>query len=60
MAIGAMKIINEKGYNIPKDFSVIGFDNITVSKRVFPPLTTIAAPIDDIAEKSINLIIDII
>ncbi len=60
MAIGAMKIIQEKGYNIPEDISLIGFDDIEVASRVFPPLTTIAAPIEDMAKKSVKLLLSAI
>lgn len=57
MAIGAMKILQEKGLRIPKDVSVVGFDNIEVASRVFPGLTTNAAPIGKMAEKSIDLLL---
>ncbi|MCF7910960.1 MAG: GntR family transcriptional regulator [Candidatus Cloacimonetes bacterium] len=60
MAIGAMKIIQELGFSIPKNISVVGFDDIEVASRVFPTLTTNAAPIDDIARKSLDLLISAI
>ncbi len=60
MAIGAMKVIQENGFNIPKDISVIGFDDIEVASRVFPPLTTIAAPIKEIANKSVKMLLSLI
>lgn len=57
MAIGALKAIQEAGLSIPKDISVIGFDNIEVASKVFPALTTISAPIPEIAELSVSYII---
>lgn len=57
MAIGAMKVIREKGLNIPADISVIGFDDIEVVARVYPALTTIAAPIQELAERSVALLL---
>ena len=60
MAIGAMKVIREKGLSIPADVSVIGFDDIEVASRVFPSLTTIAAPINQISTKSVNLLLSAI
>jgi len=60
MAIGAMKMIREKGLNIPEDISVIGFDDIEVASKVFPPLTTIAAPIKEIADKSVTMLLSAI
>jgi DNA-binding LacI/PurR family transcriptional regulator len=60
MAIGAMKVIQELGFSIPKDISVVGFDDIEVASRVFPSLTTNAAPIQEIAKKSLDLLISAI
>jgi len=57
MAIGAMKVIQENKLNIPKDISIVGFDDIDVASRVFPPLTTIAAPIAKMIEKAVHILI---
>ena len=32
------------GYQIPKDVSVVGFDDIPASERITPSLTTIQTP----------------
>lgn len=42
MALGVMKAFNDKGYNVPNDVSVIGFDNITLCELAVPRLTTIS------------------
>ncbi|MGM9948032.1 LacI family DNA-binding transcriptional regulator [Floccifex sp.] len=44
IAIGAMRAFKEKGYRIPEDVAIIGFDNIPYSTFVDPPLTTIDVP----------------
>jgi len=41
MAIGAIKAVEELGLRIPEDISVIGFDDIPVSKYISGGLTTI-------------------
>lgn len=41
MAIGAMNACKKLGKRIPQDVSVIGFDNILLSKYVEPKLTTV-------------------
>ncbi len=41
IAIGAMRAIKEKGYQIPDDISIFGFDNISYGAVSEPPLTTI-------------------
>lgn len=44
IAIGAMKAFKEKGYRIPSDIAIIGFDNIILSTYIEPPLTTVNVP----------------
>ena len=46
IAIGAMRALYQKGYRIPEDISVMGFDDINVAKFSNPPLTTVHAPAD--------------
>lgn len=40
-AIGAIKRLQELGYKVPEDFSVIGFDDIDLTQFISPPITTI-------------------
>ena len=42
LAIGLMRAINEKGYRIPDDFGVVGYDNLELSAYVCPKLTTVS------------------
>ena len=45
MAAGVMGAARERGYAIPDDFSVIGFDNVFFSRLLYPTLSTIDCPI---------------
>ena len=44
IAIGAIKALKLRAYNIPDDIAIIGFDNIPESRIVEPSLTTIEIP----------------
>ena len=44
IAIGAMKALKLRGYRIPEDVAIAGFDNISESRIVEPSLTTIDIP----------------
>ena len=44
MAIGAMQFLKSKGYRIPQDVSVVGFDDVEADLMIDPPLTTIRVP----------------
>lgn len=57
MAVGAMNCARDMGYNVPNDFSIIGFDNIDLAKAFRPRLTTINQPAEKIGELAIELLI---
>jgi LacI family transcriptional regulator len=44
MAIGAMEELRRRGYGVPREVAVVGFDDITFASLVEPRLTTIAQP----------------
>lgn len=44
IAIGAMDAIKQHGLSIPKNISVIGFDDISLAREVVPSLTSIHVP----------------
>jgi DNA-binding LacI/PurR family transcriptional regulator len=41
IAIGAMRALEDAGFTIPHDVSVVGFDDIPLASLAHPPLTTI-------------------
>jgi len=43
-AFGAMEAIKQSGLNIPKDISIIGFDDVYEARLTIPRLTTIRVP----------------
>lgn len=60
MAIGIAKAIVDKGLKIGGDISLIGFDGMDVSKFYNPGITTISQPKREIAEKSAEVLINLI
>ncbi|MCY6369030.1 LacI family DNA-binding transcriptional regulator [Clostridium ganghwense] len=60
MAFGGIKVLIRKGYRIPEDISIIGFDNINISNFIEPELTTVAQPIYDMGKQSCEALIEII
>ncbi|MCP4721400.1 MAG: substrate-binding domain-containing protein, partial [Desulfobacteraceae bacterium] len=44
LALGTMKGARELGFNLPKDLSIVGFDDIHIASYVIPELTTIRQP----------------
>lgn len=60
MAYGGMKVLLRNGYKIPEDISIMGFDNINISKFIEPELTTISQPIYSMGRKACEMIIKLI
>jgi len=58
MAIGAESAAMDLGYLVPQDISVVGFDNIELSKMVRPSLTTVAQSANLIGRLAIKSIIN--
>jgi LacI family transcriptional regulator len=48
-AIGALKIVQKKGFNVPRDISIIGLDDIELADILQPPLTTLRLSRSDMA-----------
>jgi DNA-binding LacI/PurR family transcriptional regulator len=57
MAIGAYRAVSEARLRIPRDISIIGFDDIQISGFLSPPLTTVHLPLAEIAKNMANLLI---
>jgi LacI family transcriptional regulator len=56
MAIGAMHGARLSGKEIPRDMSIIGFDDIDLAAVVEPPLTTMAVPTQDIGKTAMEML----
>lgn len=60
IAISFIKTLNQMGYSVPDDISVIGFDNIREGSVITPELTTIEVNQGLIVDTAVNQLISII
>jgi LacI family transcriptional regulator len=58
MALGALNVLLTCGFEVPKDMSLIGFDDILYASAVVPALTTIAQPIAEIGRACMRLLLE--
>ena len=58
MAVGAYKAISEAGLNIPKDISVVGFNDQPSAKYMIPSLTTMRIPSEYLGSAAVDLLIE--
>lgn len=57
LAIGAVQAARERGFAIPGEWSVVGFDNTILAGIIDPPLTTVAQPIAEMGGKVMDLLV---
>lgn len=60
MAVGAMCAARRLGYEVPREMSVTGFDNIDISAYIDPALTTVTQPGRELGEVAMRLMVDIL
>lgn len=57
MAAGVMIAAHQLGLEIPRQLSVVGFDDTPVAHQIWPSLTTIRQPIRQMARKATDLLL---
>ncbi len=60
MAIGVMNGFIRAGVHVPDQVSIIGFDDILMSRLTLPTLTTVAAPIRRMGKAAVNNVVAMI
>lgn len=56
IALGVVARLHVRGYKIPNDFRVIGFDGVGVARFAHPTLTTVRQPVEEIGRTVLDLI----
>lgn len=60
MAAGVLTAAKEAGLNVPQQLSVAGFDNSSISRVVWPQLTTIHQPTYEMANRATDALLSLI
>jgi LacI family transcriptional regulator len=60
LAIGAMRAALYKGFNIPRDISITGFDDIVLAAEFVPTLTTMRQNYSRLAVQAVQTVVDYI
>jgi LacI family transcriptional regulator, galactose operon repressor len=55
MAVGALDAINAAGLRCPEDISVVGYNNVGMSRFVSPPLTTVEMPAEELGAEAARM-----
>ena len=57
MAAGVLAVAHDRNIDLPGDLSVAGFDDTTLARTVWPPLTTIHQPMAELARTAAEILI---
>jgi LacI family transcriptional regulator len=57
-ALGAMDAARECGLRIPDDISIIGFDDIPQASFVYPKLTTVRQPLEQMGQIAVKMLLE--
>ena len=58
LALGAMRVLSERGVAMPDEVAVIGFDDIDEGRYSLPSLSTIAPGREQIARTAVSLLVE--
>ena len=58
MALGVLRALHEAGLEIPRQVSVVGFDDIPEAQYYTPPLTTVRQDFSEIGRRSLGLLLE--
>jgi LacI family transcriptional regulator len=56
MAVGALSVCRERGFGVPEELSVVGFDDTVEAEIAFPALTTVRQPLKELGRMAVNLL----
>ncbi|HEY8617960.1 LacI family DNA-binding transcriptional regulator [Phenylobacterium sp.] len=56
MAAGVLTVAHRRGLALPRDLSVVGFDDTALASQLWPPLTTVRQPTRDLAYAAAGLL----
>ncbi|WP_167747221.1 EAL domain-containing protein [Cohnella luojiensis] len=59
-ALGVIDCLQSKGYSVPQDYAVIGFDDIHQSAVNYPSLTTVRQPFEDMAKEAVRKVFEML
>lgn len=60
MAFGAIAAARKAGLDVPRDLSIVGFDDIYLSEAFQPPLTTVSQPRTELGRAAMGVLLEIL
>ncbi|MEZ0497817.1 LacI family DNA-binding transcriptional regulator [Sphingomonas sp. IW22] len=57
MAAAAVGVAHRQGLHVPRDVSIVGFDDVALATNIWPELTTVRQPIAYMAETAVDMLL---
>ncbi|MDE0452662.1 MAG: LacI family DNA-binding transcriptional regulator [Gammaproteobacteria bacterium] len=57
IAIGALSLFQMHGISVPREVSVVGFDDIPFARMISPTLTTVRMPFEEMGREAVRLLL---
>ncbi|MBY8851046.1 substrate-binding domain-containing protein [Saccharothrix sp. MB29] len=57
LALGILRAMHERRRRVPRDVSVVGFDDVPEAAHFIPPLTTVRPDFDAVARDALALLL---
>jgi DNA-binding LacI/PurR family transcriptional regulator len=58
MAAGALRMLREAGLDVPRDVSVVGFDDAPLAQSTHPPLTTVHQSPEQMGTEMVSMLLE--
>lgn len=58
MALGLLHAVRDEGLSVPRDISIVGFDDIPEAAHFWPPLTTVRQDFAELGRRCVALLLD--
>ena len=58
-AFGVLRAAQSLGLHVPRDLSVVGFDDVTASALTTPALTTVRQPLQDMGAAAVTMLLEL-
>ncbi len=60
MAAAAIAVAHRQGLDVPRDLTIVGFDDTALASTVWPPLTTIRQPVAEMSREAVSVLVEAI
>ncbi len=60
MAVGVLRAARDLGLAVPRDLSVVGFDDLEIARQTEPPLTTVHQPVRRKGAEAVRILLSLV